>query len=174
VDYLVNKKALGNILIFYEHAKQHTHTNTHTHTQTLSESLVKQFLASRLQAAINTKTPRPRLGPPPAQGLSLGSLWALTCPAGSMNVNAQWRELGVQRHTHTHTHIYTNSCNYIHTLLCFYGIHSQSERTTYRNTHRHTHIDSSRRPQQSHTVMHMWVDTHAQSGYLIRDNTDGR
>ncbi|KAK2847516.1 hypothetical protein Q5P01_010515 [Channa striata] len=40
-------------------------------TYTSSDSLVQQFLASRLQASIKTQTPRHVLGPPPAQGLSL-------------------------------------------------------------------------------------------------------
>lgn len=79
--------------------------------------------------------------PPPSGGplsLSLGSLWALTCPAGSMNVNAQWREPEDQTHTHTHTLMQ------LHTHVpMFYVVRSETQQTehTNTNTHTYTHTD---------------------------------
>lgn len=105
----------------------------HNHLVRQRGTAVLRLLPSGLYQNPNPQAPP---WPSPSRGLSLRSLWALTWPAGSMNVNAQWKELRVQTHTYTHT----DSCNYIHMLLYFYGLRWQCERTAYTNTNTHIHI----------------------------------
>lgn len=83
-----------------------------------------------------------------------------------MNVNAQWRELGVQTHTHTracaltHTHAHTGSCNYMHTPLCFYRVCSQSEKMAYTNTNTLTYPFTNT---HTHTIGSTLAEGHTQS-----------
>ena len=66
----------------------HFHTHTHKHIHILPLHLAaRPFSFHHPSPSVPTALPQSR-------PLSLGSLWALTCPAGSMNVNAQRREPG--------------------------------------------------------------------------------
>ena len=130
--------------------------NTRAHTGTLHQTA--WYCSFSPLASINTQTPQAPPWPSPQPRASLWGHYGLWhAPLAPWMLMPSGGSQGSKR-THAHTH--TQSCSYIHTRLCFNGVHTQSigvHKQIHTHTHTHTHRYRVDRP---HSCSHVHLGRH--------------